>query len=272
MLCTIYWCLLVKIAEVHEQLMIWCWQSFDLLYFKLVQRYWFNQQACNIGISIYMFTSQFRFWFLDLQTLPSRHNTFIFPKGHLSFVFHYLSFKRLEACDSIVEQSGLSSMHILLNALKSSYQHNFKSDHFQFFLHSSIMLVFVVFVRFIALYVDLAIYMLDFVSVLFYLSEDCNLFSVALSCYQKLIFFILLSVTPTVTVSYVCVHNVLYCIMSCSSVLDSFKTPRSCAMEPTSCLTIIGMWSVGNHGLCYNSNFGFHVGNNGFQYVIMQVC
>jgi len=65
-------------------------------------------------------------------------------------------------------------------------------------------------------------------------------------------------------------HMILY---GCTQPLNAsiMTKPETCQMGMPSCLTILGTWGPGSQGDCYPKEFGFPMGQSGFQYAVLQL-
>ncbi|KAK0040032.1 DBH-like monooxygenase protein 1 [Biomphalaria pfeifferi] len=72
---------------------------------------------------------------------------------------------------------------------------------------------------------------------------------------------------PLIDNAYVVHHMMLY---GCDdSITDFIASPTECEMSK--CTSIIGGWSVGETGECYDGTVGFRIGSNGFKKAILEI-
>uniref|UniRef100_A0A2C9KP94 Copper type II ascorbate-dependent monooxygenase N-terminal domain-containing protein n=1 Tax=Biomphalaria glabrata TaxID=6526 RepID=A0A2C9KP94_BIOGL len=72
---------------------------------------------------------------------------------------------------------------------------------------------------------------------------------------------------PLIDNAYVVHHMMLY---GCDdSITDFIASPTECEMSK--CTSIIGGWSVGETGECYDGTVGFRIGPNGFKKAILEI-
>ncbi|XP_062566816.1 tyramine beta-hydroxylase-like [Saccostrea cucullata] len=78
----------------------------------------------------------------------------------------------------------------------------------------------------------------------------------------------LIATTPYIDNEYVMHHILLF---GCNGSVNPGKPfPVRCGMTPSSCLAIIGGWTVGSNGECAHKDVGFRIGQNGFKFATLQ--
>ncbi|KAK3607131.1 hypothetical protein CHS0354_036073 [Potamilus streckersoni] len=65
-------------------------------------------------------------------------------------------------------------------------------------------------------------------------------------------------------------HHIL--LVGCQDVTHEVYQPFPCSMSPGyNCSGILGVWSVGLNGMCYDEKAGFRIGQKGFKKAVIQV-
>jgi hypothetical protein len=64
----------------------------------------------------------------------------------------------------------------------------------------------------------------------------------------------------------------LYIVFLSANIEEKQRSPTECFMSRIDgCVNVIGIWTVGITGFCYQKDAGFRVGKNGFKVVVLEV-